>query len=148
MRILVVEDDQYKHDILLNFLQKKLNNSTIISAKSVSSSIKAINDELFDYIILDMSLPTFDVSSTESGGKPQGFGGVDILRYLDSLDYLGAVIVVTQFEKFGDGVEEKDLTLLRSQLLDEFPQILKAVVYFDSTVKTWQNELSKVIDLI
>ncbi len=148
MRILVVEDDLYKHDILINFLKKNISTSFILSAKSVSSAIKAINEEVFDFIILDMSLPTFDVSSTESGGKPQGFGGVDILRYLDSLDYSGGVIIVTQFEKFGDRDEEKDLALLRRELLDDFPQLLKAVIYFDSTLKTWQNELRKVIEAI
>jgi len=145
MRILVIEDDQYKLDNLVEFINKKYTDSEITIAKSVSSSIKAVNHETFDFIILDMSLPTFDVSPSESGGKPQGFGGVDILRYLEAQDYEGTIIVVTQFEKFGDGDDEKDLSILSDQLLEEFPQILKAVIYFDSSVKAWQAELSKIM---
>lgn len=143
MKILLVEDDQFKANSIEHFLRKTLETVRLSHARSVSTAARAVNDEDFDLILLDMSLPSFDVGPGEQGGKPQGFGGVDILRILDGLANNPKVVVVTQFETFGSGDDAVDLADLRAQLLQEFPDILDGVVYFDTTGNAWRDELTQ-----
>lgn len=145
MHILLVEDDQFKASNIEQFLDETVPDVVLSHARSVSTAANAVNESHFDLILLDMSLPSFDVGPGEQGGKPQGFGGLDILRILDTLDKPTKVVVVTQFEMFGVGQDSIDLAGLRARLLADFPDLVVGVVYFDTTGTTWRKELTEFL---
>ena len=81
---------------------------SVKSAKNLLSSLSEL-----DCIILDMSLPTFDISEDEDGGRPQGFGGKEIIRTLLRKRMLIPVVVVTAYEVFvtNNNLSDREVTL-------------------------------------
>jgi CheY-like chemotaxis protein len=80
VHILLVEDEAPKSTHIERFLKNLAPNVVISLAKSVNSAFDALEQNVPDLLLLDMSLPTFDIGDRESGGRPQGFGGIEILR--------------------------------------------------------------------
>ncbi len=82
MKILLVEDEYPKRQNILNFLKGLKLDLEISFANSANSALDSIDIEIPDLMILDMSLPTFDINDHDNGGTPRGFGGEDVLRIL------------------------------------------------------------------
>lgn len=147
MNVLLVEDEFPKMEDLQEFFAVRHPDSTICTARSVRSAVDAVRSTTdFDLIILDMSLPTFDITPTETGGKPQGFGGVEVLRYLKKLDARAMVIIVTAFEAFTSDAKTITLDDLRLKLKAEFPANFYGAIYYNVIFKSWVQELENMID--
>lgn len=71
MRILLIEDEVPKQEHILAALKEIRPSASVNVARSVRSAIEAIVAEPPDLLLLDMSLPTFDVGPKESGGAPR-----------------------------------------------------------------------------
>jgi CheY-like chemotaxis protein len=81
MKILLVEDDEYKIDLIVPFIKSMILDVDLTFAASVKSAKKELdNDNEIHVVLLDMTLPTFDMTAGSSGGRPQGFGGLEVLR--------------------------------------------------------------------
>ena len=118
----------------------------IEEAKSVNASLRLLHQSSpYDLVILDMSLPTFDVGPRESGGRPEGFGGREIMHYIFNSSPHTPVLVVTQFEKFGEGSNEVDLLTLTGQLQNDFPGMMRSLIYYNAASDKWMQELECVI---
>lgn len=112
------------------------------------SALAAFEDGGFDLVILDMSLPTFDVGGNESGGRPQGFGGTDLMRELDLSDLTVPVIVLTGYEAFTKSGGEMGLTAMSQELDEEFPDFFRGILHFNSAYGDWQIRLAALLDQI
>jgi CheY-like chemotaxis protein len=146
MNILLVEDDQFKARRLEQLLKLLRSDATIERANSVTASERALEfSSPLDLVVLDMSLPTFDVGPSESGGRPQGFGGREIMRFMANNDINVPVIVVTQFERFGEPGKETDLPTLSRSLESEFPGLFRGIVYYDAASERWREEVSSLL---
>ncbi len=102
-----------------------------------------------------MSLPTFDISEDEHGGRPQGFGGVEVMRDMVNYEIITPVIVVTAYEYFSADSDEdlshgKESTLieLRNELDEEFPGIFIELIKYDTFTDEWQAQLVDSINAI
>jgi len=144
--ILVVEDEAPKRLHIERFLQSLNTSMTIESARSVNGALDAIDEFRPDLILLDMSLPTFDVGDREPGGRPQGFGGLEVLRQMALAKCLCPTIVITGYEAFpremGKPVE---LAQVRAELEAEFPSVLKGVLHYNSTYDEWKLLLKAIL---
>lgn len=144
MNILLVEDDQFKARRLERTLGEIDPSAIVVRANSVTASVRALDgDEKFALVVLDMSLPTFDVGPRESGGRPEGFGGREVMRFMVNNDVDVPVIIVTQFETFLESGREIDLATLARSLANEFPRLFNGVVYYDAASERWQSELKQ-----
>ena len=122
---------------------------SVSDARSVSTALDAIEEEPFNFLLLDMSLPTFDVGQGEHGGRPQGFGGIEILRHIAMADLALPTIVLTGYEAFPDEAGTLiDLDTLRQRMKEEFPETVIAVVHFNSSLDDWKVSLRPVIERI
>lgn len=154
MRILVVEDEGPKCNKILACIKEipQCNEAIADIAKSVRSALDFIDANAYDIIFLDMSLPTFDISEDEQGGRPQGFGGLEVMRDLLNLDIFTPVIVVTAYEYFSDEHDDKEsgkeatLAELDESLGEEFPEFFCGLVKYETYSDEWQVELSGFID--
>ena len=103
IHVLLVEDEDPKLRHLRDRLSYELPEAIIDICRSVNSATDYLERSTPDIVILDMSLPTFDVTQTEGGGRPQGFGGVEVLRHIAFNDLACKVIVITGYR----GVSER-----------------------------------------
>lgn len=145
MKVLLVEDDEDKRDDLVLFINEKLTKNLRI-AKSIQSGKKALREEYFDLVLLDMTIPTFDISPTEEGGRTQAFGGRMLLSEIVRHRIKTKVLVITLFDLFGKGNEEISLPKLDEQLQEKFSEIYFGAIQYSVSLVGWKDELSKKIN--
>lgn len=143
--ILLVEDEGHKREHITRLVTETLCDSTIKSVKSVKSALDFIDDTVPDLILLDMSLPTYEIADRERGGRPQGYGGKEILRYLVMEEQKIPTVVITGYDAFPDSGGAVGLETLKEELFSEFPEILQAVLRYDSTFPEWRDELTQIL---
>jgi DNA-binding NarL/FixJ family response regulator len=144
MKYLIVEDDINKANSLISFIKTKYEHTTIVQKSSYQSGIKEILKNAYDIILLDMSMPTFDITPEESGGRPIPLAGREILYRMKRYNLHTSVIIVTQYEEF-EGVS---LNSLGEELNELFPNIYKGFVYYNPTHDNWKNDLFKLIEQV
>jgi CheY-like chemotaxis protein len=147
VHILLVEDEAPKSTHIERFLKNLAPNVVISLAKSVNSAFDALEQNVPDLLLLDMSLPTFDIGDRESGGRPQGFGGIEILRYMILAEITCPTIVITGYEAFlREAGKTVDLSQIKAELEKEFPSLLRGVLHYNSTFDGWKIELMKTFE--
>lgn len=146
MSILVVEDDGFKKDKIGKYLASSYPECRIDYALSVSSAKKAIKRGEYKVILMDMSLPTFDVTHEDAGGRPHAFGGRELLSYMKYKEISTPVVIVTQFERFQSEEGDMDVRALRKYLSREFSGFYKALVSFSHLDESWHSEMKRFLE--
>jgi CheY-like chemotaxis protein len=143
MSILVIEDDANKLANVCAFLEERFSGLPVATRRSYRGGLaEAVRpDAAPDCILLDMTLPTYDVSASEKGGRIRPFGGREILNELVRRGVRTHVIVVTQFESFGDGRDALSLAQLRDQLETEYRGTYVATVFYHPAELVWKDQL-------
>lgn len=149
MTVLVVEDDDPKQRSIVGFLREVLPaNVDIKTAESLASAISLLSSLDVVFAVVDMSIPTFDlVKDRRGGGQPQGFGGADILRFIDSETIATKSVVLTQYEEFvlpkdGKRSDHQGLEdMLRSELDDRF----LGIIHYTGQHGAWRQSLRDVL---
>ena len=145
MTIILVEDDDDKRRTIAECLTERFPNTVIVQARSMRSGLRAIIEAGGgDVVVLDMAMPTYDISIDEHGGTPQAYGGRELLRHMSERDIVAPTIVITQFETFGQGSEALTLEQLDAQLRLEHEQY-RGTVYYNSATEEWKDALFKMV---
>lgn len=145
MNILIVEDDENKRTRIVSFLKERFEAPAIITAKSLQSGLRLIIEGGVELVILDMTMPTFDIGVDEDGGRLQAYAGREILNQMDRRDIVVPVIVVTQFDEFGVSPDILTLQELDLQLQEAYPEIYAGAVYYNVSEEGWKESLLKLI---
>lgn len=146
MKILLVEDDPNKAKAISEFLPKALLRSDITQAKSYKSARNALNGGTFDLVLMDMSLPTFDVTAIDQGGSFLPFAGRELMRQMRRSGNDTPVIVVTQFDRFGEGPEAIELSELSRVLGEQFPRSFRGAIFYSAQSGTWRAKLGEMLN--
>jgi CheY-like chemotaxis protein len=145
MKFLLIEDDQHKSKQIAEYLNNILPDCKVEIKKSYQSGLKEILTNIYDLILLDMQLPNFDIKFGEDGYKFRQMAGIDILKELKRKKKQCKVIVVTQFETFGEGESYIDLIDLKQTLKTNFLDIYLDTVFYSPDKSIWQKELNNLI---
>jgi len=146
MKILIIEDDPNKAQQIITFLSEDLKISEIIYKKSYQSGLKELYKNNFDFVLLDMSLPTYDINPGEDAYKFRHIAGYDILNELKRKNKTAKVIIMTQFERFGEGKQYISLSDLKMILRKEFSENYLVTISYHPGRTSWKEELFKHIN--
>jgi len=149
MRLLLIEDDDDKRLALEEFLKGAFSSIEIEMARSFSSGLRRVikPSEEFDIVLMDMSMPNYDVTTDEpSGGNPEPFAGRELLSQMQLRGVTTPTIVVTMFDSFGDKSGKMSLDQLKAEMENEFSPIYKGTVYYDSRQEGWKAALQNLIN--
>lgn len=141
MRILIVEDDNYKSTALKAWLKTEYPQSNVESHASYRDGCIAAQQGTFDMLILDMSLP---VRSQTVGNCTDTIvnGGELIIRELidDQIDFTS--VILTQYETFnGETIET-----IEQRLKQLCGASFCGCVSYNSQDDSWKNNLKIIID--
>ena len=139
MNILVIEDDENKLRAITDFLTGYAD-VNCSSRPSYNSGMQALSAD-FDLLLLDMTLPSYDVAANRMESTILPLAGRDILFQMRYRRISVPAIVITQYEDF-DGVSLKNLD---EELAAEFPQIYKGYVYYNVTQDEWKEKLAAML---
>jgi len=143
MKILIVEDDENKRNHLTNFIMAEFPDFEISTAKSYQSGLRALVGFEYELVLLDMTMPTFDIDINEEGGRPQAYAGRELLRQMRRRNIETPVLIVTQFDKFGDSTSSITLKELDLKLKKEHQDNYLGAIYYNVTFSDWKKELKR-----
>ena len=145
MLAVIIEDDQNKRKQLCRFLDEKYGEWQVEVAESYHSGLRRVLDNQVGLVLLDMTMPTFDISADEPGGELKGYGGWEILEELDRRGICVPVIVITQFDRFGDQANALTLQELDARLSRDYPDMYFGAVFYNSAREGWKADLERRI---
>ena len=155
MKVLIVEDELSKKENIISLLVENFNDVEIFTAMSVRSAKAELKKNLdFDCLILDMSLPTFDIGKDEFGGRPQGFGGKEVIRQILRERKNIPILVVTAYEAFSNpnfmDENTKDITLdeLKLQLEAYSANLRIKVIKYNTLMDDWKAKVLEFMEEI
>ncbi|ENA7541486.1 response regulator, partial [Escherichia coli] len=140
MKILLIDDEHDKREKIRSQVELILGSRAIITEReSLRGGLKAIltmND--LDLILLDMSMPSFDLTDQFSSEDPESFAGIEIMSQMKLRDVNFPVLVVTQYKSFEKGsVSLEDLI---EKMSNEFKPFFKGTIYYDSLLDGWKKQ--------
>jgi CheY-like chemotaxis protein len=97
-----------------------------------------------DLVLLDMTMSTFDVQAEDDGGRPISYAGREILRQMDRFEIKTPVIVVTQYDLFGTGLETMSRKDLDKLLSKEHSDTYRGMVFYNAVEDAWKATLTKL----
>lgn len=145
MKILIIEDDSHKMRRIAEEINEICADVQLTEARSYQRGVYCLMTEQYDFLLLDMSLPTFDISHDEDGFQVDPFAGRNILQEMKRKNIFIPTAVITMFETFGDGSDLMTLAELDKDLADNYPTIYREVIYYNSSEINWKESLKKFI---
>ena len=142
MRILIVEDNLNKLKQIRDLLENRYRGCEVDEAYAFNNGMKKVLEGNWDLIILDMSLPTYNITHTEGGGDKKPVAGKNIMKRMINKKIFSPVVIITQFEDF-DGVS---LDALNKEFEDSFKQIWKDTIYYGDD--EWATSFDKTLDTL
>ncbi|MDO6835790.1 response regulator [Pseudoalteromonas carrageenovora] len=145
MKILIIEDDDYKANDLLKFSNHKFSNPEVKLAVSLAEAIDEIDVSIFDLIFIDMAIPSHTAEQGEGSPMSLLTGGIDILLELSEMHREDRCIVITQHPSIEISEEHYPL--------DKAPAIFKsllncevvACIYYVVDDSKWMIDLEKAL---
>ena len=142
MKVLIVEDTEAKMRVIEECIRGVKDDWEFTEAMSYSDGLQKMYAGGWDLILLDMSLPTYNISHTESGGTKKPVAGKELMKRMLSRKIFIPVIIITQFDTFGDN--QLSLESLNSEFEEKFSKIWKGTISYDKP--GWQEQLVKLLD--
>ena len=144
MKILFIEDHPRKREQILAFLNEILDKPTIETRESYNSGLRELinNENRYDILLLDMSMPNYDISSEDNGGDWLPFAGKLILKNMYLREINTKVIVATMHGMFDDGTK---LDELDTDLKEEFPNNYIGYVHYSQIDLEWKRQLETLL---
>jgi len=115
---------------------------------SVMSAVRSLKKKSPDLIILDMTLPNYDVTSTSRSGGTHPLGGIEVLKQIKRRKISSKVLVFTQYETFGRPPNERDLKELNHEMSVGYPENYVGAVYYHATIADWEKQLKNMIETV
>jgi CheY-like chemotaxis protein len=141
MRILIVEDDPFKMTAITGVIGPLLNGKPIARATSLRSAMAMIEAESFDFVILDMAIPshTSEVGAIDTYSQP--VGGLDILLYLAFGHRAERVAILTQYPTVE--YDRKHVLLHEFKMILERDEVTNVVdvIRFDDDRDDWKDRI-------
>ena len=142
MEILIIEDNPNKLRHIKNFLNEYYCEQLIDETYSFNGGKTKIYEKIWDLILLDMSLPTYDITHTEYGGDKKPVAGKNLMKRMLNRKIYTPVIIITQFETFDD--DRISLDSLNQEFNEKFNAVWKGTVFYGND--DWNIELKKLLD--
>ncbi len=145
MKILLIEDHPLKQAQITKFVLEKFSGSQIETKNSYISGLKELklHHNSYDLLLLDISMPNYDISPEDSGGDWMPLAGKNILKEMYLRDINTKAIVITMHGSYDDGTR---ITDLHSDLQQEFADNYIGYVYYSQINEDWKENLCQLIN--
>lgn len=147
MRLLIVEDDDDKRRRICDAVAEMVGDVTIVEAKSLNGGLRLVSAERFGAVLLDMAMPSFDIGIDEDGGRPQAFAGRELMLHMEEAGLDVPVVVLTQYEQFGEGAESLTLDELDRSLSGDYAAYV-GTIFYNAASEVWKQQLRSVLERI
>ncbi|MGI2225065.1 hypothetical protein [Shewanella frigidimarina] len=147
MIILIVEDDNFKYSEIKKFITENgISEKDIIEKVAVADTIRYINDNTPDKIILDMSLPSHVAKLGEGTSLALPSGGMEIIRELSYLKKTNIpIIILTQYPQVQINNDYHSIQEVENVIKEKFKLTHLIVESFDSENNQWKTSTKRFL---
>lgn len=146
MNLLIIEDNHNKLKQIKTFVKEVCSEASIHDALSYTAGVRRIYDENWDLILLDMSLPVYDMGQQEMGGDKKSMAGREIMKRMLHRKIYIPTIVITQFDTFGEN--EISIKSLNDEFKADLNKIWMGTVNYEDSTNNWKIELKKLLEKV
>lgn len=140
-KILIVDDDNFKRNDIIFLLENLSEDFEIRDEKALNPGLCKLFEENFDVILLDMSLPMFDLSESKNF---ESFGGLIFLEEMKRKNLQIPTIIITQYEIFGEGSSQRTSKDIDEMCKAKY-QNYKGLIVYSSSNSGWKEILVKML---
>lgn len=144
LSVLLIEDSDHKRVRVKELLMEVAEGVEVTEAQSFNSGSRALDQGEYDVVIMDMSLPTFDRSKVEFGGRFRTLGGRELARKIVRRSKNSRIIFFTQYDAFS-GANAHTLESLGALLKLECGENFRALIHYDSSASAWREQLAAAL---
>jgi|GEM_PF-1145817 response regulator receiver domain protein (cheY-like) len=149
MEVLFIEDENVKQCSIVSYLKKDLGIKNVSVAQSLMGGILALKNTEFKMVLLDMSLPLYDVNGEDEDlNEFEAFGGIELLDEIDRKELPVKVLVITAFDVIEDDTKKINLEQLDEQMKEKFPRYYLGCIHYDESSLEWKADLSRYFNNI
>ena len=146
MKVLFVEDENVKQSNIVTYLKDELGVENISVVNSLMGGMLALRNGKFDIVLLDMSLPLYDINGEdEELNEFEAFGGIEILDEIDRKELSVKVLVITAFDVIEDDTKKINLEQLDDQMKENYSNYYLACIHYDESSLEWKTELENYL---
>ena len=145
MRILLVEDDEYKKTKIEAVLKSALIDFELTIAKSVRDAVTCMQGIGFDHVILDIALPSRGQLPGGGAGLPMPAGGIEVLLEISYQSRTDPVTILTQYPEIEFDGKLVDLKRARQLLMRSIKATIVDVIHFEIDNNIWKDQLIKAV---
>lgn len=142
MRILLVEDDEHKMNDIISYIDTLKKGIVVETARSVESGVQSAVDNQYNLILLDMTVPNFDITEKSDGGKSYKNGGEIIVKELLDEEVAFRCAVITQYETFNNETIDQISQRIRLLCGDDYLGYVK----YSTNMESWRQGLKELIE--
>ncbi len=150
--ILLIEDDQHKCkrvlECVIEICEKLDIESDIQTRHSYNSGLRACLSLNPSFVILDMTMPTFDRTNREQGGRVRPFAGIDLLSELKRRKIFIPVVILTGFDVIGEGQERRTRDELTVQIAKSYGKQFLGTIFYSPRDLDWKEDLQNALGRI
>lgn len=149
MKILIVEDDEYKSSQIVDLLNSEDNSVEITLVDNVYDAVSFLKKSVSDKIILDMSLPSHKAQQGQGAPAPLPTGGIEVLFELKKKGLTSlSIFILTQYPE----IEIEGEPYLIKQSAQAFQEEygfdnITACYYDNANSKQWKKSLLEFMRL-
>lgn len=141
MKVLIIEDDDIKCDLLSSFLKEETAAPSLVRAASYQAGVTQLTKETFDLVVLDMTLPVSDLELSPVGMEWLTFGGDLVLRECKRRKIAARIVVVSQYKTFVRDNEEVSFDQLKAEIAQQHQDLVLGCVHLDRGAENWKQEI-------
>lgn len=139
MRVLIVEDDPFKLDDIQRVIEK-VPCAVWTPATSLHSAMTALEQKSFEFVVLDMAIPSHTSDAGAADTYSQPVGGLDVLLFLASAERREQVAILTQHPTVEYDRRHVPLNKLIQILQGDGVTNVRAAIWFTEG-KAWEGLL-------
>ena len=142
MEVLIIEDNANKLKQIKEFFYEYYPDWSLTESHSFKDGILKVYEQKWRLIILDMTLPTYELNYNENCEDLLAVAGKNIMKRMINKKIYIPVIIITQFEKFDN--DRVTLESLNQEFERDFEGIWKGTVFYEND--DWRISLKKLIE--
>lgn len=145
IKILIVEDNMHKRQSIISSINSYFKNAIIDEAHSFTSAWSLLLTNNYSFALLDMSLPTFDKTETNTGGTFRVFGGKELARKIVRRKIQTPFLFITQYKNFSEDKSSHSFESLKKELTENYPEQCKGFIFYSNANSEWKDEITNII---
>lgn len=144
--ILFIEDNRTKADDVSLFMSHNYPHINFVVRESFTSGLRELFAKKYDFLFLDMSIPTREGDTNSLINNFEQLGGYQILSEMKRKNKQIPTILITMFNDFGINSSFVNLEEINQICIDQFSQFYKGAVFYSSRENSWKERLTNFIN--